>query len=58
MRIELIKDARITHKAGEIVEVSPDEGAFLLGVGSARKADTVTEVETKSETKRKTIRKK
>lgn len=35
MKIKLLKDARITHKAGEIVEVSPDEGAFLVAVMSA-----------------------
>lgn len=58
MRVELINDARITHKAGEIVEVSPDEGEFLLNVGSAKKVEAVTEVEPKSETKRKIAKKK
>lgn len=35
MKVLLKRTARITHKAGEIVEVSPAEGAFLLSVGSA-----------------------
>ena len=37
MRIRLLRDARINHKAGEILEVSPAEGEFLLSVGSAEK---------------------
>lgn len=37
MRVKLLRDARINHKAGEIVEVSPAEGGFLLSVGSAEK---------------------
>ena len=35
MKVQLIKDARIHHKAGEIVEVSPAEAGFLLSTGSA-----------------------
>lgn len=35
MKIKLIRDARINHKAGEIVEVSPVECDFLVSVGSA-----------------------
>ena len=35
MRARLLKDARIRHKAGEIVEVSPAEYNFLVSVGSA-----------------------
>lgn len=38
MKIKLLKDARITHKAGEIIDVSPDEGAFLVAVKSAVRA--------------------
>ena len=36
MRVVLLRDSRINHKKGEIVEVSPEQGAFLLSVGSAR----------------------
>lgn len=38
MKVKLVRDSRIKHKAGEIVEVSPDEAFFLLSVGSAVKA--------------------
>lgn len=36
MRVLLLHDARIRHHAGEIVEVSPAEAAFLVSVKSAR----------------------
>ena len=35
MKVKLLRDSRINHQAGEIVEVSPAQGAFLLSVGSA-----------------------
>ena len=35
MKIRLLRPARINLNAGEIVEVSPDQAAFLLSVGSA-----------------------
>lgn len=35
MKVKLLRDARINHKAGEIVEVSPAEFQFLCSVGSA-----------------------
>lgn len=35
MKVLLVRDSRIKHKAGEIVEVSPEEAFFLLSVGSA-----------------------
>lgn len=40
MKIQLIKDARIKHKAGEIVEVSSAEYRFLLSVGAAKRVET------------------
>ena len=46
MRVKLIRDSRILHKAGEIIEVSPAEASFLLSVQSAievREQKTVTE---------------
>ena len=52
MRVKLLKDARIWHKAGEIIEVSPEECFFLTStdgaveVSEAVKASTVkSEVE-------------
>ena len=35
MKIKLLRHARINHKSGEIVEVSPEECKFLCSVGSA-----------------------
>ncbi len=35
MKVRLLRQARITVKAGEIVEVSPAEAAFLVSVQSA-----------------------
>lgn len=35
MKVKLLRDARINHKAGEIVDVSPAELQFLVSVGSA-----------------------
>ena len=35
MRVLLLRDSRIMHKAGEIVDVSPTEHDFLLDVQSA-----------------------
>ena len=41
MRIKLLKDARIWHKAGEILEVSPEECHFLVSTDGAIVADAV-----------------
>lgn len=38
MKAELLKDARIKHHVGEIVEVSPAEFNFLQSIGAARPA--------------------
>lgn len=35
MKVKLLRDARINHAAGEIVEVSPETANFLVSVGSA-----------------------
>lgn len=35
MKVRLLKPARITVQAGEIIEVSPAEANFLMSVGSA-----------------------
>lgn len=42
MKVRLIRDARINHKAGEIVDVSPAEMNFLCSVGSAVLVETAT----------------
>ena len=35
MKIKLLRDSRIMHKAGEVVDASPAECSFLTSVGSA-----------------------
>lgn len=35
MKVKLLKDARVAVKAGEIVEVSPAQAAFLVSLGFA-----------------------
>lgn len=40
MRVTLTRDARIRHKAGETVEVSPAEYQYLTSTGSAVPAGT------------------
>lgn len=55
MKVKLLRDARIRHAAGEIVEVSPAEFNFLVSVGSAvevavsppKKAEIPENLETK-----------
>lgn len=49
MKVKLTRDARITHKAGEIVEVSPETAFFLTSVGSAEEVKETKEKTTKSE---------
>lgn len=57
MKVRLLKTARITHNAGEIVEVSPAEAAFLLSVGSAEPVVAAVK-ETPEKATTKTTRKK
>jgi len=35
MKVRLLRPARINHNAGEVLEISPAQAAFLLSVGSA-----------------------
>ena len=43
MKVKLLRDSRILHKAGEIVEVSPAEADFLISVDSAAPVEEKTE---------------
>lgn len=56
MKVKLLRDARILHHAGEVVEASPAEAGFLISVGSAvpvkAEAGTVTEAEQKTTTRK------
>lgn len=56
MRVKLLKDARIRHKAGEIVEVSPAEYNFLVSVGAAE-AVCEPKVEAKQPARKRTTKK-
>lgn len=58
MRVKLLRDARINHKAGEIVEVSPAEYQFLCSVGSAVEFIEVAVKAPEAETADKKIEKK
>lgn len=65
MIVKLLRDARINHSAGETVEVSPEQGEFLLSVGSAeavkkaepKKEEPIEETEVKATKKRVTKKK-
>lgn len=39
MRVRLTKDMRIKHKAGDVVEVSPEEYTFFVSVRAAEPAE-------------------
>lgn len=56
MKIRLLRDARILHHAGEVVEASPAEAQFLCSVGSAEpvRAEAGTDAEPEQKTARKT----
>ena len=58
MLVKLTRDARIAHKAGEIVEVSPAEAAFLLSVQSAEPVQDAPQEDTESKPKAKRTVKK
>ena len=48
MRVKLLRDSRINHQAGEIVEVSPAAAGFLISVGSAEPVEPAAEKATKA----------
>lgn len=54
MKVRLLRDAKIKHKAGEIVEVSPAEANFLLSIRSAEAVHEAPKTATKP---RKTTKK-
>ena len=58
MKVRLLRDAKINHKAGEIVEVSPAEYGFLTSVGSAVPVSVIWSAEQKTETVKQTVKKK
>ena len=60
MRIRLLRDARVTVPAGEIIDVSTDQARFLLSVGLAEPAPVRETTETPEEktAAKRTTRKK
>lgn len=61
MKIKLLRDSKIMHKVGEVVDASPAECKFLISVGSAvevseavEKVETATAEEKKITIKRTT----
>ena len=62
MRVKLLRQSRITHKAGEIVEVSPAEAKSLISLGSAveivERAEEIETPENPAPTKTTRTRKK
>ena len=57
MKIKLIRDSRIKHRAGEVVEASPAEAHFLISVGSAVECRAEVAEATPAETPKTTRRK-
>lgn len=53
MLIKLVKDARITHKAGDVVDVPDDVFNFLVSVGSGQPVAADSDPEKKPKTKTK-----
>lgn len=43
MKLLLLKPARIRHEAGDTVQVSPAEAAFLVSVGAAKPLEAAAE---------------
>ena len=41
MWVKLLRDARIMHYSGEILEVSPEEAHFLISTDGAKAVDAV-----------------
>jgi hypothetical protein len=52
MLVKLLRDSKVIHKAGEIVEVSPAEYGFLLSVGSAEPVESTEDKPAEKPTKR------
>ena len=54
MKVILLRDQRILHKSGDIVEVSPDVYAHLIATGSARLVKEAPQAAPKEEAKKPT----
>lgn len=56
MKVRLLRDARIVHKAGEIVEVSSAEFQFLVSLGSAVAVEVAVNPPVEAETAEKPVK--
>lgn len=56
MKIKLLRDSRINHKAGEVVNASPSECAFLISTGSAVKISEAVKKENETAEEKKTTK--
>lgn len=54
MKIKLLRDARIKHNAGEVVNASPAECQFLISTGSAVKVSEAVKKEASTAEEKKT----
>lgn len=52
MIVKLLRDARIKHKAGEVVNITPAEAVFLLSIGSAVEVVSEPKKQTKKTVKK------
>lgn len=58
MKIRLLRDSRILHKAGEVIEASPAECSFLISTGSAVKVSEAVKKEASTAEEKKTTTKR
>lgn len=58
MKIKLLRDSRINHKAGEVVNASPSECQFLISTGSAVKVSEAVKKEASTAEEKKTTTKR
>ena len=56
MLVKLLRDSRIKHKAGEVVEASPAECNFLISTGSAVRVSNAVEKEAPKAEEKKIIK--
>ena len=55
MKVELLHDARVEHKAGEVVDTPPACADFLIRIGLAKPVAEVVKEEPKKKTTKKKV---
>lgn len=56
MKIKLLRDSKIRHKAGEVVDATPAECSFLISTGSAVKMPEAVKKEPETAEEKKTTK--